>query len=134
MPQEFILQACRESDLFVLPSRIASDGDRDGLPNVLIEAQSQGLACISTPVSGIVELVEDGENGLLTPPDDIDRLRDAMEKLISNPVLRDEFARNGERKVRTRFDHSSTTRDLVKLFKESGIQPLQHSHAVTVDA
>ena len=133
-PQEFILQACRESDLFVLPSRIASDGDRDGLPNVLIEAQSQGLACISTPVSGIVELVEDGENGLLTPPDDIDRLRDAMEKLISNPVLRDEFARNGERKVRTRFDHSSTTRDLVKLFKESGIQPLQHSHAVTVDA
>ncbi len=133
-PQEFVLETCRESDLFVLPSRIAADGDRDGLPNVLIEAQSQGLACVSTPVSGIVELVEDGVNGLLTPPDDVARLRDAMAELISNPRLRDEMAQRGERKVRTRFDHLATMDDLVTLFEESGVQPQMHRHAVPVDA
>ena len=62
-PQEGVLEAVRNADLFVLPSRIAKDGDRAGLPNVLMEAQSQALACLSTEVSGVSELIEDGETG-----------------------------------------------------------------------
>ena len=67
--QPEVLAAYREADLFVLASKIADDGDRDGLPNVLMEAQSQRLACISTDVSAIPELIEDGVTGLLVPPD-----------------------------------------------------------------
>src|SRR5512144_2873502 len=69
-PHQEVLEAYRAADLFVLACRIAEDGDRDGLPNVLMEAQSQGLACISTAVSAIPELIMDGANGVLVPPDD----------------------------------------------------------------
>jgi glycosyltransferase involved in cell wall biosynthesis len=68
--QDEVLVRLRAADLFVLASRIADDGDRDGLPNVLMEAQSQGLACVSTAVSAIPELIRDGGTGLLVPPDD----------------------------------------------------------------
>ena len=56
----------RASDLFVLPSRIAEDGDRDGLPNVLMEAASQLLPILSTPVSAIPEFIDTGTHGLLS--------------------------------------------------------------------
>ena len=68
--QEDVLARYRTSDLFALACRIADDGDRDGLPNVLVEASSQGLACISTRVSGVTELLEDGVTGLVVAPDD----------------------------------------------------------------
>jgi len=69
LPQPEVLAAYREADLFVLASKVAKDGDRDGLPNVLIEAQSQRLACVSTNISGIPELIQHGATGLLTPPE-----------------------------------------------------------------
>lgn len=122
-PQEFILKTYRESDLFVLPCRIARDGDRDGLPNVLVEAQSQALACISSPISGIVELIDDGVNGLLTPPDDPDILKEALKKLIGDPALRDNMGAAGVRKVRQDFNHLSEIRYLVDLFESAGIEP-----------
>jgi len=64
--QPEVIAAMREADLFVLPSRIAADGDRDGLPNVLMEAASQMLPILSTPVSAIPEFIEDGVHGLLS--------------------------------------------------------------------
>ncbi len=102
--QAEVLAACREADLFVLASRISKDGDRDGLPNVLMEAQSQGLACLSTAVSAIPELIEDGETGLLVPPDDAAALADALARLISSPEERARLGRAGEARVRERFD------------------------------
>ena len=66
--REAVIAACEAADLFTLPSRIAKSGDRDGLPNVLMEAQSLGLCCLSTRVSAIPELIEDGETGVLVPP------------------------------------------------------------------
>ena len=63
--QPEVIAAMRESDLFVLPSRIAEDGDRDGLPNVLMEAASQKLPILSTPVSAIPEFIDDGVHGML---------------------------------------------------------------------
>ncbi|GAA6180452.1 glycosyltransferase [Shimia sp. NS0008-38b] len=70
--QPEVIDAMRTSDVFVLPSRIAEDGDRDGLPNVLMEAASQKLCLLSTPVSAIPEFITDGEHGVLsddTPAD-----------------------------------------------------------------
>ncbi|MBE7220605.1 MAG: glycosyltransferase, partial [Caulobacteraceae bacterium] len=80
--QEAVLAAYRAADLFVLPCRIAADGDRDGLPNVLVEAQSQGLACVSTSVSGVVELIDEGRTGRLVGPDDPEALAAALASLI----------------------------------------------------
>lgn len=64
--QPEVIAAMRVSDLFVLPSRIAADGDRDGLPNVLMEAASQLLPILSTPVSAIPEFIETGTHGVLS--------------------------------------------------------------------
>ncbi|RBW53086.1 glycosyltransferase family 4 protein [Ruegeria sp. A3M17] len=64
--QPEVIEAMRASDLFVLPSRIADDGDRDGLPNVLMEAASQLLPILSTPVSAIPEFIETGTHGVLS--------------------------------------------------------------------
>ena len=83
-----VLAAYRDADIFVLPCRVATDGDRDGLPNVLLEAQSQRVACLSTRVSGIPELIVDGETGLLVPPGAPRALADALARLIGDPGLR----------------------------------------------
>ncbi len=64
--QPEVIEAMRQSDLFVLPSRVAEDGDRDGLPNVLMEAASQRLPILSTPVSAIPEFIDSGTHGLLS--------------------------------------------------------------------
>lgn len=105
--QEEVLAAYRHADLFVLASRITSDGDRDGLPNVLMEAQSQGVACIATHVSGLPELIRSGETGLLVPPDDASALADALAELIRDPAGRDRLGAAGQSEVRRRFDHAA---------------------------
>jgi glycosyltransferase involved in cell wall biosynthesis len=103
-PQPDVLAAYREADLFVLAAKIASDGDRDGLPNVLVEAQSQGLACLATNVSGIPELIEDGRTGILVPPGDPAALAAALVRLIGDRGLRRELGAAGAARVRSHFD------------------------------
>jgi glycosyltransferase involved in cell wall biosynthesis len=103
MAQREVLAAYREADLFVLASKVAKDGDRDGLPNVLIEAQSQRLACISTSVSAIPELIEQGVTGLLVPPGSPVALAEALERLIRDPVERARLGAAGEHRVRRLF-------------------------------
>ncbi|MSP88614.1 MAG: colanic acid biosynthesis glycosyltransferase WcaL [Alphaproteobacteria bacterium] len=103
--QEAVLAAYRAADLFVLAPRIADDGDRDGLPNVLVEAQSQGLACVSTAVSAVPELIADGETGLLVAPGDSAALAHALMRVIADPALRDRLGAAGAARVRAAFDH-----------------------------
>ncbi|MCA0871189.1 glycosyltransferase [Seohaeicola saemankumensis] len=83
--QPEVIEALRCADLFVLPSRIAADGDRDGLPNVLMEAASQRLPIISTAVAAIPEFIEDGLHGLL-PADTPDALAGAITALARDPA------------------------------------------------
>ena len=98
-----LLARLRAADLFVLASRVARDGDRDGLPNVLLEAQSQGLPSVATRVSAIPELIEDGVNGILVPPGDPDALAAALARLLGDPELRRRLGAAGERRVRGAF-------------------------------
>ncbi len=86
--REAVFAAMHEADLFVLPSRITASGDRDGLPNVLMEAASQYLPVLSTAVSAIPEFVEDGVSGTLVPPDDAKALGDAMARIAAEPDTR----------------------------------------------
>ena len=114
--QAAVLEAYRNADLFVLASRIADDGDRDGLPNVLMEAQSQGLACVSTRVSAIPELVIDDFNGLLVEPGEPLQMARALEELIRNPALRERLGNNGRQRVATTFSLESNITTLVERF------------------
>ena len=111
-PQEQVLAAYRDADLFCLAPRIAGDGDRDGLPNVLMEAQSQGLAVVATRVSAVPELIEDGVNGLLVAPGDRAALAAALERLIRDPALRAGMGAAGERRVRDDFAMDAGIDDL----------------------
>src|SRR6185369_134792 len=95
--QTELLAEYRAADLFALASRWARDGDRDGLPNVLAEAQSQGLACVATRVSGIPELVDDGVTGLLVEPQAPEKLAHALETLIREPERRRLLGEAGRR-------------------------------------
>lgn len=121
--QDAVLRAYRDADLFVLPCRIARGGDRDGLPNVIVEAQSQGLACISTAVSGVTELLEDGVNGRVCPPEDSDALADAIMALARDPETRIAMGGKGRGIVHERFDHAQSIRDLERLFQETLPRP-----------
>jgi glycosyltransferase involved in cell wall biosynthesis len=102
-PYNVVLENYRSADLFVLASRVARDGDRDGLPNVLLEAQSQALACLATKVSGIPELIEDGETGLLVAPGDSMGLAGGLARLVADPQLRERLGEAGKHYVSERF-------------------------------
>lgn len=115
-PQEKVLEQYRAADLFALPCRIGGDGDRDGLPNVLMEAQSQGLAVVSTRISGVPELVEEGVTGLLVPPRDPAALAEALAGLIADPARRAALGRAGLERVRRRFDMATGVETLAARF------------------
>lgn len=117
--QNELLDLYRAADIFVLASRIAEDGDRDGLPNVLMEAQSQEVAVIATRVSAIPELIRDGDTGLLVPPDDADALARAIERLIGDADLRRRLASAGASRVRAEFDHERAVGRLADQLRHS---------------
>lgn len=123
LAQEEVLARYREADLFVLPCRVAADGDRDGLPNVLVEASSQRLVCVSTNVAGIPELLTDGENGLLVPPEDPTALAAAIERAIRDPILRQRLGEAAEQRVREAFDYRSSVRQLKQLLEAAWRSP-----------
>jgi glycosyltransferase involved in cell wall biosynthesis len=101
--QEEVLAAYQRADLFVLPSRVAKDGDRDGLPNVLLEAGSQELAVVASEVAAVPELIEDGANGRFVPEGDAAALAHALEVLIRDPALRLRLGRAARATVLERF-------------------------------
>ena len=116
-PQAVVLDKLKQSDVFVLASKVAEDGDRDGLPNVLMEAQSQGLCVLSTTVSAVPELVDHYDTGYLVEPGNHTALKDGLETLIIDANLREKLARAGEEKIRQAFNSKYLLNDLVELFK-----------------
>ena len=102
-PQPSVLAEYRQADLFVLASKVADNGDRDGLPNVLMEAQSQGVVCIATAVSAIPELIIDGKTGALVPPGDREALSAAIGYFVERPEERKRLGQAGRERIRTEF-------------------------------
>lgn len=99
-----VIECYQQSDLFVLPCRQTDSGDRDGLPNVLLEAQLLGLACVSTRIAAVPELINDGRSGLLVAVDDPQALREALATLIVNPERREYLGAQGRKKVMSEFN------------------------------
>ena len=119
--QAALIEAYRQSDVFALASRIASDGDRDGLPNVLMEAQSQRLPCVATRVSAIHELIEAGVTGLLVEPESAPDLARALERLVTDPALRESLGAAGQARVAQHFGMQS---NLGRLAAKFGLKPV----------
>jgi glycosyltransferase involved in cell wall biosynthesis len=119
-PQPEVLAAYREADLFVLAAKIAPGGDRDGLPNVLVEAHSQGLACVATRLPAIPELIEEAATGLLVPPGDPAALAAALARLIAAPDLLAKLGAAGAARVRAAFDADTAIEALAGKF---GLEP-----------
>jgi glycosyltransferase involved in cell wall biosynthesis len=126
--QDAVIAAYREADLFVLPCTVARDGDRDGLPNVLMEAQATGLCCVSTPVSAIPELIEDGVTGRLVPPGDPDALAAAIAALAADPAARAALGRAGAARVRRDFSFGE---GLARLAERFGLHADRAGHRGT---
>ncbi len=116
-PQTIVIAEYRAADLFVLAPEIAADGDRDGLPNVLMEAQSQRLACVATNISGIPELIRDGTTGLLVPPGDPAALAACLARLMENPEDRRQIAEAGFRRLRENFAMETGIAELAQRFR-----------------
>ncbi|UWQ58977.1 glycosyltransferase [Leisingera caerulea] len=100
--QPEVIEAMRNSDLFVLPSRVAADGDRDGLPNVLMEAASQTLPILSTPVSAIPEFITHGTHGLLSE-DKPEALAETLLYAARHPQKLEEMAEAALTRLRSDF-------------------------------
>lgn len=116
IPQEELIPLFRAADLFVLASVVASDGDRDGLPNVLLEALALGVPAVSTRVSAIPELIEHERTGLLANPGDPKSLAEQMERLLFDEQLRARVSEQGRREVVERFDVTENVSRLAELF------------------
>ncbi len=115
-PHTEVLALYRQATVFVLPCQITSDGDRDGIPNVLLEAMAMQVPVVSTDISGIPELIDHMTNGLTVPPENPEALTQALARLLDRPDLRVALGRAGRDKVSERFAHSCATATLQTLF------------------
>ncbi len=104
LKQETVREFLHNAAIFVLPSVVTPAGDRDGIPVVLMEAMASGLPVVSTHVSGIPELVEDGFTGLLAQPNDAASLAACIERLLSDPALARALVVRARKHVEQQFD------------------------------
>ncbi|RMD98239.1 MAG: colanic acid biosynthesis glycosyltransferase WcaL [Calditrichaeota bacterium] len=105
MCQKEVLEYYRQADLFALACEVQEDGDRDGIPNVLVEAMAMGLPVVSTNISGIPELIAHEENGLLVPEKDPEAMAGALIRLLTDAELANRLARAGRAWVERDFDN-----------------------------
>jgi colanic acid/amylovoran biosynthesis glycosyltransferase len=116
--QERLRDYYRRADIFALPSVVASDGDRDGIPVTLIEVMAMGLPVVSTFVSGIPELVQDGRTGLLVSPGDAMALADALLTLLRDEGLRRQMGQASRNRATTHFDIQDSVARVADLFAQ----------------
>jgi glycosyltransferase involved in cell wall biosynthesis len=101
--QPDIIALLREADIFALPAKDTASGDRDGLPNVLMEAASQALALVSTRFAGIPEFVRENRDGILVPPGDWEALSNALNGLARDPEQRAALGRSAYSRLTSAF-------------------------------
>lgn len=120
LPHERLCCVYQRVCLFALPCVVAPNGDRDGIPNVLLEAMASGVPVVSTPVSGIPELIRSEVEGLLVPPDSPAKLADALDRLLDSPELRERLALAARSKIETCFSIERNSAQLLSLFEQVG--------------
>jgi colanic acid/amylovoran biosynthesis glycosyltransferase len=120
MQNDLIKTLYGRDTIAVMPCVNASDGERDGIPNVLLEAMLCGSPAVATNISGIPELIIDGENGLLVPEKDVAALANALERLIVSECLRENLSKNGRQTVQRDFNLDVKSQYRLELIETSG--------------
>ncbi|HEX9342804.1 MAG TPA: glycosyltransferase [Actinomycetota bacterium] len=113
--------ALRRADLFALTPFVTADGDRDGIPNVLLEAMACGLPVVSTTVAGVTEVMRHGADGLLAPPRDVDAIADHLAVLLADERLRARLGGQARRTVVERFDGRDAAATLAALLAPASV-------------
>jgi glycosyltransferase involved in cell wall biosynthesis len=116
-PQRDVIEQLAAAEVFALSPVVLPNGDRDGVPNVLLEAMAAGVPAVATTVSGIPEVVTDGETGRLVPPQRPDLLADALARLLTDPTLRTRLGEAGRRHVREHASWASAIAPLLALLE-----------------
>ena len=119
-PHDVVLDYYKNADLFVLGCEIAPDGDRDGIPNVLVESMAMGVPVVATNISGISELVENKKTGLLVSPGAPDKLAGAMLRMLTDGQLRSQVMAAGRQRVVKDFDNRRLVQDLAEIYRRKG--------------
>ncbi len=117
MTQNELKDIYQTANIFALPCQIMSNGDRDGIPNVLVEAMAMGIPVVSTDISGIPELIHHEKNGLLIPQRDPDALADALRRLLQDEGLRKKLGQASRETICSTFDSDRTSGSLKQLFE-----------------
>jgi glycosyltransferase involved in cell wall biosynthesis len=117
LPYDEMIRRVGQATVFAAPSVVAADGDRDGLPTVLLEAMSLGTPCVSTDVAGIPEVVRPWETGLLVPQGDPAALSEAIECLLDDRALRTQLARRARALVEAECDIHRNARRMREIFQ-----------------
>jgi len=125
--QERVLDLYREAAVFALPCQVMGNGDRDGIPNVLVEAMAVGLPVISTAISGIPELITSGHDGLLVPERDVQALTSAIQTLMQDEALRERLGRQARSSVARKFDSRVNALGLATLFSRQALDGSRRS-------
>ncbi len=112
---EDVVGLYQRADIFALPCQVAQDGDRDGIPNVLMEAMACQVPVVTTGISGIPELVQHDHNGLLVPQQDPEALALALAHLLDNPAIRHRLGRAGRETIEQHFSSSHASHQLKAL-------------------
>jgi glycosyltransferase involved in cell wall biosynthesis len=118
-PQPFpeVVRRYRQASVFVLPCIVTDEGDRDGIPNVILEAMASRLPVVSTPVSGIPEVIREGDTGLTVPERDPTAYADAVQGLAADPALASQLAERANELVRAEFDMERNVGRLLDQFE-----------------
>jgi hypothetical protein len=114
MPQDQLRALYERASVFVLPSQVARSRDRDGLPNVILEAMAAGLPVVSTSISGIPEAVRHEQTGVLVPPQDPQALAGALARLLNDPAQAQALGQAGQALARAAFDDRQHLQTLVQ--------------------
>ena len=114
--QQELISIYQNATLFALTPVQTEDGDRDGIPNVLIEAMAVGLPVVTTAVAGIPELVDNNQNGLLYQPHDVDGISSGILDLLNNAEKRKLLGDVASKKVKEHFDVTQAAKRLKTLF------------------
>jgi glycosyltransferase involved in cell wall biosynthesis len=117
LTQDEVIDIYSRATVLALPCIVTENGDRDGIPNVLVEAMRIGVPVVSTNISGIPELVRDGESGVLVPPRDDEALARGIARLLADSNLRLRLSQAAMQRVCDEFDLSVNAEHLSNLFR-----------------